>query len=337
MRGTRREGHVYVTTRTIRDFDCDLDVSAITDAWAARHGLVRLATSGPGEDLYFGDWTRSGRKRPPSQADPGWDRGLLVLVRQSEKCHVHLEAWVSAGAGGFPLLVPREVSLESGMRGWAARSAGRRIVDDLLTNLGQPGIERGYLSRPEPSSQQGRSGSGLGAWFYPDGPRNTSGRTSAGDRLRQQPRVSDPELGHCILVGCSRWWIACVAIGVGVLVFQVASGDLLPSGPPRLSSQFSQSITITIGGLFFVGLAVWARATSLLIGERGFAFRRPFRSIQAAWPNVREVAIQRRTVLVSLDLNGRSRRVRLSSDLSASPFVVAELMNESRGEHLDRI
>ncbi len=328
-------GRVSVTTRTIRDFDCDLDVSAITGAWAARHGLVRVATSGPGEDLFFADWTRSGRKRPASQADPGWDRGLLVSVRQSEKCHVHLEAWVSPGAGGFPLLVPREIRLEPGVRGWAARSAGRRIVDDLLTNLGQPGIERG--SRPEPSSQQDRSGSGLGAWLFPDGPRNTSGRTSAGDRLRQQPRVSDPELGQCMLVGCSRWWIACLAIGVGMLMFQVASGDLVPSGPARLSSPFSQSITITVGGLFFVGVAIWTRATSLLIGERGFAFRRPFRSIQATWPNVREVAIERRSVLVSLDVNGRGRRVRLSSDLSASPFVVAELMNEFRGQHLDRI
>jgi hypothetical protein len=120
-------------------------------------------------------------------------------------------------------------------------------------------------------------------------------------------------------------------------VFQVASGDLLPSGPPRLSSQFSQSITITVGGLFAVGLAIWTRATSLLIGERGFAFRRPFRLTQVTWPYVRAVAVEKRTVLVSLDINGRDRRVRLSSDLSASPFVVAELMNESRGEHLDRI
>lgn len=321
-----------MATRTTRDFDCDLDVSAVTDAWAARHGLVRFATSGPGEGLYFADWTRSGRKRPASQADPGWDRGLLVLVRESEKGHVHLEAWVSPGEA-IPLLMPREIRLESGVRGWAARSAGRRIVDDLLTNLGQPGIEGANQSGPVLWLQRDQSDSGLGAWLFPDGPRNTSGRTSAEDGLRQRPRVSDPDLGQCILVSCTRWWIVCLVIGVGLLIFQVASGDLLPSGPASLSSPFSQSITITVGGLLFVGVAVWTRATSLLIGERGFALRRPFRSIQATWPNVREVAIDRRSVLVSFYLNGRGRRVRLSNNLSASPFVLAQLMNESRGQH----
>jgi hypothetical protein len=137
-----------MASRTIRDFETDLDLDSIADVWARENHFAPAEGSAGGTSRYVNAelWNRATTLQ-------GWLARLLesrmktlriVTLRRDGK-HVHFEAWIQLAPGYRRLMLftlPREMGLEGGhwkqrMERWQTR----RWVNPLLEALGQPPIK----------------------------------------------------------------------------------------------------------------------------------------------------------------------------------------------------
>lgn len=115
--------------RTTREFVAVGDLWTIIERWAGESGFETLESQAE-RRLY-----RRGREH--------FDYPILVEISQAQG-RVQLMAWVKASAldrGRALFMVPAEMGLESGgAQLMVARNTGRKLVNTLLSRLGQPPI-----------------------------------------------------------------------------------------------------------------------------------------------------------------------------------------------------
>jgi hypothetical protein len=311
-----------LTRRTVRDFRSDLDAAEIADAWARSHGLVLARTEIDGTRVYFQEWRLGfGNQRVGRASMIHVSRGLIVTVRQHLDA-VHLEAWISAGDSSIPVLAPAEMGVEpGGFRGMFPRTKGRRIVDDLLGDFGQESVEGGTVvsgrDRPLVSLK----------------PNQLSAEAAQSSLIATTPAglrtVQDPELGSCSVIGPSRWWI--VAAGMGIAGLAYVAWSFVEPHQAGVSPTWNQAIVIGLASLLFCVVSFSGKRTQLVIGQRGFRYVRPFRTVQASWGTVGEsVLTGRHQITVPMLADRNASTLRISSDFSVAYADISELMNARR-------
>jgi hypothetical protein len=136
-----------MASRTIRDFETDLDLDSVADAWAREYHFAP-AEDGPGGTKRY---VNAELRNLPTTLQGRFARWLerriktlrIVMLTRDGR-HVHFEAWIELATGYRRMMLftlPKEMDLEGGhwRQRWE-RWQTRGWVNPLLEALGQPPI-----------------------------------------------------------------------------------------------------------------------------------------------------------------------------------------------------